>query len=111
MKKSACGSAEFESPPFPFPPPGASRGHRRLRCATARAPRRPQAERSNASWAGKELGSWVGGSRPLAPAQGLSCQADRSRVNQTGHLDLLTTPPQGEASSGSIDLRNVETIC
>jgi hypothetical protein len=24
----ACGSKEFESPPFPFPPPGASRGGR-----------------------------------------------------------------------------------
>jgi hypothetical protein len=33
------------SPPFPFPPPGESAVHRRLRCATARAKRRPKAER------------------------------------------------------------------
>ena len=25
--ESACGSKELDSPPFPFPPPGASRGH------------------------------------------------------------------------------------
>ncbi len=33
--ESACGSKELESPPFPFPPPGASRGHTATRCARA----------------------------------------------------------------------------
>jgi hypothetical protein len=60
MKRTACGSKEFDSPPFPFPPPGASRGHRRLRYATARAMRRPKAERSSAFWAGQEEGLLLG---------------------------------------------------
>ena len=53
-QRFACGSKESDSPPFPFPPLGASRGHRRLRCAAARALRQPKAERSSAFWAGKE---------------------------------------------------------
>ena len=51
------------SPPFPFPPPGASGGHRRLRCATARARRRPKAERFPRSGPVRKR-AWVGrGSR------------------------------------------------
>jgi transposase len=34
-RRSACGSKESESPPFPFPPPGASRGHTAPRYARA----------------------------------------------------------------------------
>jgi hypothetical protein len=44
-EQSACGSKVSASPPFPFPPPGASGGHRRLRCAAAWALRRPKAKR------------------------------------------------------------------
>jgi hypothetical protein len=35
MKKSACGSKEFDSPLFPFSPPGTSRGHTATRYARA----------------------------------------------------------------------------
>src|SRR5713226_10459911 len=60
----ACGSKVVGSPPFPFPPPGASGGHRRLRCATARARRRPKAERFPRSGPVRKR-AWVGrGSRP-----------------------------------------------
>ena len=67
----ACGSKEFGSPPFPVSPlRGASRGHRRLRCAAARALHRPKAERPAAFWAGKEemLFTW-GLRRPQTPAR------------------------------------------
>jgi len=67
MKQIACGRKDFSSPPFPFPPPGASRGHHRLRYATARALRRPKAERSSAFWAGKESAPFLGATPPPKP--------------------------------------------
>ena len=54
MKENSLRQQGIQSPPFPFPPAGASRGHRRLRCAAARALHRPKAKRSSAFWAGKE---------------------------------------------------------
>ena len=84
MKPIACGSKEFNLPLSRFPLAGASRGHRRLRCAAARAQHRPKAKRSSAFWAGKEepLFSWV-----LRPQPPLSL--GRRTVNcmlQTGHF-------------------------
>ena len=92
----ACGSKEFGSPPFPFPPPGASRGHRRLRCATARARRRPKAKRLAAFWAGEGRTIPIGLLRPPCPprrgeARTLCCKPDISLANKTGHLDVLPT--------------------
>jgi hypothetical protein len=50
--------------PFPVSPPGASGAHRRFRCATARAKRRPKAERFPRSGPVRKR-AWVGwGSRP-----------------------------------------------
>jgi len=85
MNRTACGSKELDSPPFPFPPPGASRGHRRLRCATARALRRPKAERSAAFWAGKEARLLIWGLAAPNPPLGVSGQR-LDAVNRTFHL-------------------------
>lgn len=81
----ACGSQELDSPPFPFPPAGASGGHRRLRYAAARAQRRPQGKRSSAFWAGKEemLLYW-GLHRPQTPV--LGSLRTGYFVRQTGHF-------------------------
>ena len=85
--------------PFPVSPSGGKRGAPPppLR-ATARAKRRPKAERSSAFWAGKEetLFSW-GLRRPQTPRsqwrepRTLCCKPDISLANKTGQLDKLTT--------------------
>src|SRR5437899_3002551 len=97
-RESACGSKELESPPFPFPPPGASRGHTATRCARAGE----SAGQKQSRWSrlrpvrknAPELGAYA----PLPPDSAgdsetdtLRCKADRSRVNKTGQLDVLTT--------------------
>ena len=55
------------SPPFPFPPPGASGVHRRLRYATARAKRRPKAERFMRSGPVGKGGFGLDGASPRTP--------------------------------------------
>ena len=62
------------------------RGHRRLRCAAARAQHRPIAKRSSAFWAGREemLFTW-GLRRPQTPAR---CDSRTSKhfILQTGQI-------------------------
>ena len=91
MKRLACGSEELESPPFPFPPPGASRGHTATRCARAGE---SAGQRQSRLWrlrpVRNQAPGW-GARAPSPPPKTLCCKADRSRVNQSGHLDLLPT--------------------
>src|SRR5207248_11072996 len=83
--------------PFPFPPPGESRG--------GRVPPTPEARYRPAKNAGPHrccrlppqeglpppCGSPVRSSNRLSVARALFDKPDRSRINKTGQLDLLTT--------------------
>ncbi len=85
-QESACGSKESGSPPFPFPPPGASRGHSATRCARAGEGAGQKQSRFRRLRPVRNTGS-LKGAPPLAPVKTLYCKADRSRVIKTGHLD------------------------
>ena len=98
MKRFACGSQEFGSPPFPFPPPGASRGHTATRYARAGESAGKMQSRLLRLMPVRQKGSLVGGyAAPKPPLLGgreprtLCCKPDISLANKTGHLDVLTT--------------------
>jgi hypothetical protein len=90
------------SPPFPFPPPGASGGHRRLRCATARARRRPKAERFPRSGPVRKR-AWVGrGSRPGPRVLNFydPNKPDKSLAQKSGQLDVLRSERERSTLNG-----------
>ncbi len=82
--------------PFPVSPPGKGRG--------GRVPPTPEARRAPAKTAARIDAAGSPHKRAAAPLWipceqrrrrvTLCCKADRSLINQTGHLDLLTTGPQ-----------------
>ncbi len=85
----ACGSQVLDRPLSRFPLTGASRGHRRLRYAAARAKRRPKPKAANGGL-GLE-GSWIliDGRGSAPDPINLLCE-----TNRTFHLlikpDILT---------------------
>ena len=99
MKRFACGSKEFESPPFPFPPPGESAVYTATRYARAGESTGKKQSRLWRLMPVRKEGSLVGGyaapKPPLRrrPGEGtLCCKPDISLANKTGQLDVLITP-------------------
>jgi hypothetical protein len=96
LTNKACGSKEFDSPPFPFPPSGGKPGAHRHSQARAGGSAGQKQSRWSRLRSVRKNGSYTGGFRPLAPGheRGSILMIGLYAVKRTDHLlikpDILT---------------------